>query len=193
MILVVAAAPSGSTLSPCRPPLRFSVDRRPTRPRDAGGLGVIPRLGHSLDGANPRDTCHRAGSQKQGSRLVTLRKTQGRLRRRRRAKARRRAVRDCSARRRRFSAAFATRSESPRPPGRARPPAGKAPPAHSVALASHAAAAERLEALACELERSHPGAAASLRGRLMETLTVNRLDVSDPLKATLSSTTPTSR
>ena len=59
-----------------------------------------------------------------------------------------------------------------------------------MALASHAAAAERLEALACELERSHPGAAASLRGRLMETLTVNRLDVSGALKAMLSSTNP---
>ena len=58
------------------------------------------------------------------------------------------------------------------------------------ALVSHTAATERLEALACELERSRPGAAASLREGLAETLTVNRLAVSGPLKATLSSTNP---
>ncbi len=58
------------------------------------------------------------------------------------------------------------------------------------ALADHETARERLEALACELERPHPGAAASLREGLAETLTVNRLGVSGPLKATLSSTNP---
>ena len=57
-------------------------------------------------------------------------------------------------------------------------------------LGSHAAATERLEALAGELERSHPGAAASLREGLAETMTVNRLGVSGPLRRTLSSTNP---
>ena len=42
-------------------------------------------------------------------------------------------------------------------------------------LDDHAAALERLTALADELERSHPGAAASLREGMAETLTVTRL------------------
>ena len=51
-------------------------------------------------------------------------------------------------------------------------------------------ATERLEALASELERSHPGAAASLREGLSETLTVTRIGVRGAFKATLSSTNP---
>src|SRR3954470_15979578 len=42
-------------------------------------------------------------------------------------------------------------------------------------LDDHAAAVERLLVLAAELDRSHPGAAASLREGLQETLTVTRL------------------
>lgn len=54
----------------------------------------------------------------------------------------------------------------------------------------HAAALERLGVLAGELERSHPGAAASLREGLEETLTVTRLGVRGALKKTLASTNP---
>jgi putative transposase len=58
------------------------------------------------------------------------------------------------------------------------------------ALDDHAAALERLHGLAGELERSHPGAAASLREGLEETLTVTRLGVRGALKKTLASTNP---
>jgi transposase-like protein len=58
-----------------------------------------------------------------------------------------------------------------------------AEPDHGRALAS-------LEALALELETSHPGAAASLREGLAETLTLTRLGVAGPLKAVLASTNP---
>ena len=58
------------------------------------------------------------------------------------------------------------------------------------ALERHETAQERLEALASELERSHPGAAASLREGLAETLTVTRLGVRGPLARTLQSTNP---
>lgn len=58
------------------------------------------------------------------------------------------------------------------------------------ALESHELAAERLRALAGELERSHPGASASLREGLEETLTVTRLGIRGTLKATLCSTNP---
>ncbi len=58
------------------------------------------------------------------------------------------------------------------------------------ALDDHAAALDRLEGLAAELERSHPGAAASLREGLQETLTVTRLAVRGALKRTLQSTNP---
>ena len=44
--------------------------------------------------------------------------------------------------------------------------------------------------LASEFERSHPGAAASLREGLEETLTVTRLGVRGRLKRTLISTNP---
>lgn len=58
-----------------------------------------------------------------------------------------------------------------------------AEPDHGRALAS-------LEALARQLETSHPGAASSLREGLEETLTLTRLGVSGPLKAVLASTNP---
>jgi len=58
------------------------------------------------------------------------------------------------------------------------------------ALDDDAAALERLQALAAELERSHPGAAASLREGLAETLTVTRLGVRGALRKTLQSTNP---
>ena len=45
-----------------------------------------------------------------------------------------------------------------------------------------------LEALALELDRSHPGAAASLREGLAETLTITRLSVPPTLARTLRST-----
>ena len=54
----------------------------------------------------------------------------------------------------------------------------------------HDRALKRLELLAGELARSHPGAASSLREGLAETLTVQRLGITGPLKATLSSTNP---
>jgi putative transposase len=47
-----------------------------------------------------------------------------------------------------------------------------------------------LTALAGELDRSHPGAAASLREGLTETLTVLRLDVPPTLARSLRSTNP---
>jgi putative transposase len=57
-------------------------------------------------------------------------------------------------------------------------------------LTDHAVAAERLQALAGELERSHPGAAASLREGLAETLTLQRLGCHEQLRRTLQSTNP---
>jgi putative transposase len=51
-------------------------------------------------------------------------------------------------------------------------------------------ALDELRALAGELERSHPGAAASLREGMAETLTVTRLAVRGSLKQTLQSTNP---
>jgi len=56
--------------------------------------------------------------------------------------------------------------------------------------ADHVAAVDRLEALAGELARSHPGAAASLREGLAETVTLQRLGVHEQLWRTLSSTNP---
>ena len=58
------------------------------------------------------------------------------------------------------------------------------------ATADHATAREQLERLARELEHPHPGAAASLREGLAETLTVQRLGVTGKLKKTLDSTNP---
>jgi putative transposase len=54
----------------------------------------------------------------------------------------------------------------------------------------HRQALEELRTLAGELERSHPGAAASLREGLEETLTITRLGVKGALKRTLESTNP---
>jgi transposase-like protein len=54
----------------------------------------------------------------------------------------------------------------------------------------HARALEELRMLATELERSHPGAAASLREGMTETLTVTQLGVKGSLKQTLQSTNP---
>jgi putative transposase len=58
------------------------------------------------------------------------------------------------------------------------------------ALDDHDRALEQLRVLAGELERSHPGAAASLREGMDETLTVTRLGVRGRLKRTLASTNP---
>jgi putative transposase len=57
-------------------------------------------------------------------------------------------------------------------------------------LDDHAAAQERLLVLAAELDRTHPGAAGSLREGLEETLTVTRLRVGGALRKTLVSTNP---
>jgi putative transposase len=54
----------------------------------------------------------------------------------------------------------------------------------------HDTALAQLTTLAGELERSHPGAAASLRKGMAETLTVTRLRVTGQLKKTLESTNP---
>lgn len=51
----------------------------------------------------------------------------------------------------------------------------------------------QMEALAAELERSHPGAAASLREGLDETFTVARLGVPPTLARTVRSTNRSSR
>ena len=58
------------------------------------------------------------------------------------------------------------------------------------AEADHGRALEQLRALAGELDRSHPGAAASLREGLEETLTLTRLGINGRLKQTLESTNP---
>jgi transposase-like protein len=54
----------------------------------------------------------------------------------------------------------------------------------------HQRALGELRALAGELERSHPGAAGSLREGLEETLTLTRLGIRGNLKRTLESTNP---
>ena len=54
----------------------------------------------------------------------------------------------------------------------------------------HDRALEQLNALAVELDRAHPGAAASLREGMEETLTVTRLRIEGKLKRTLQSTNP---
>jgi putative transposase len=54
----------------------------------------------------------------------------------------------------------------------------------------HDQALEQLNALAVELDRAHPGAAASLREGMEETLTVTRLGIEGKLKLTLQSTNP---
>src|SRR5215208_4806294 len=57
-------------------------------------------------------------------------------------------------------------------------------------LDDHDRALEQLSVLADELARSHPGAAASLREGMAETLTITRLGVRGRLKRTLASTNP---
>jgi putative transposase len=54
----------------------------------------------------------------------------------------------------------------------------------------HRRALDQLRLLAAELDRSHPGAAASLREGLEETLTLTRLSVRGRLRKTLESTNP---
>ena len=62
---------------------------------------------------------------------------------------------------------------------------------HAAWKASSPEQAERrLLALVAELDSDHPGAAASLREGLEETLTVNRLCLSGSLLQTLGSTNP---
>jgi transposase-like protein len=58
------------------------------------------------------------------------------------------------------------------------------------ALDDRDAALDRLQALADELARTDPGAAASLREGMEETLTITRLGVTGRLKLTLQSTNP---
>jgi len=58
------------------------------------------------------------------------------------------------------------------------------------AESDHDRALGQLRLLASELNRSHPGAASSLREGMAETLTVTRLGVRGSLKATLQSTNP---
>jgi putative transposase len=58
------------------------------------------------------------------------------------------------------------------------------------ALDDHERALDQLHQLAAELTRSHPGAAASLREGIEETLTVTRLSMRGRLKRTLASTNP---
>jgi putative transposase len=54
----------------------------------------------------------------------------------------------------------------------------------------HSQALDQLRGLADELDRSHPGAAASLREGLEETLTLTRLAIRGNLRKTLESTNP---
>jgi transposase-like protein len=54
----------------------------------------------------------------------------------------------------------------------------------------HDRALAQLNTLAIELDRAHPGAAASLREGMEETLTVTRLGITGKLKLTLQSTNP---
>jgi hypothetical protein len=58
------------------------------------------------------------------------------------------------------------------------------------AQTDHARALDELRLLATELERSHPGAAASLPEGMEETLTLTRLGIRGNLKQTLESTNP---
>src|SRR3954451_20210754 len=58
------------------------------------------------------------------------------------------------------------------------------------AFDDHDRALDQLRGVVDELARSHPGAAASLREAMEETLTVTRLGVCDRLKRALASTNP---
>ena len=55
---------------------------------------------------------------------------------------------------------------------------------------NHRSALDQLISLALELDHAHPGAAASLREGMEETLTVTRLGITGKLKLTLQSTNP---
>jgi putative transposase len=74
-------------------------------------------------------------------------------------------------------------------PERDRPPINRQLRA-AWALDDHDRALDQLKKLADELDRSHPGAAASLREGLEETLTLTRLGIRGRLKRTLASTNP---
>jgi transposase-like protein len=74
-------------------------------------------------------------------------------------------------------------------PERDRPPI-KRRMRRAWADSDHARALEQLRLLAAELDRSHPGAAASLREGLEETLTLTRLGIRGRLRKTLESTNP---
>ena len=74
-------------------------------------------------------------------------------------------------------------------PERDRPPV-KQRLRRAWALDDQARALNQLRLLASELDRSHPGAAGSLREGIEETLTLTRLGVSGNLKRTLESTNP---
>jgi transposase-like protein len=69
-------------------------------------------------------------------------------------------------------------------------PAVKRQLRHAWAQADHVRALDELRALASELDRSHPGATASLREGLEETLTLTCLGITGNLKKTLESTNP---
>jgi len=69
-------------------------------------------------------------------------------------------------------------------------PAVKTRMRRAWASENHALALDALNQLAGELEHSHPGAAASLREGLEETLTLTRLQIRGNLKRTLESTNP---
>ena len=69
-------------------------------------------------------------------------------------------------------------------------PAVKARLRKAWASENHQLALDGLALLAGELAHSHPGAAASLREGLEETLTLTRLGVRGKLKSTLQSTNP---
>src|SRR5207248_2251226 len=58
------------------------------------------------------------------------------------------------------------------------------------ALDDYERALDRLRAVGAELERGHPGAAASLREGMEETLTLTHLGIHASLKRTLASTNP---
>jgi putative transposase len=75
------------------------------------------------------------------------------------------------------------------PPERDRP-ALKRRPRKAWADSDHGRALDQLRLLAAELERSRPGAAASLREGLEETLTLTRLGIGGNLRKTLESTNP---
>jgi putative transposase len=74
-------------------------------------------------------------------------------------------------------------------PERDRPPV-KQRLRDALALEDYDRALDRLKLLGAELERNHPGAAASLREGLPETLTLTRLGINGSLKRTLASTNP---